>query len=449
MPDDPDDFSDISDERKAVIEELAQLRVLFDPELYSHDVWSEGFKNIFQAKIEAARPLTEREQTLYQEQIEDLSTKIFAKQEQERQERLEREKRERKRQALKDDISRLSNSAPPASREQAAQDVARSTFSSLTAKANFFGSFGRGSSHSEERAYLLACFAELAYLHRHKRETKAERRAIFCPSLMLQRLIDFDLRLDLTTLRGTPGTLAEADIFIHETERFVYVMVQTRMFNVVVVRGTVFTSLYDWLVNLSVGRRWHRGQKFHRGFYDEALMAAGELGPRIDFAKPTYITGHSLGAAVAGIMHHIWSASADLPLPYLFASPKYAGQIPTNHSYAVEYDLVPMIPPDCFGFENAVPTILPPTSVSHTFWESARYWFQHRTYEPHKVEKYRRLLGDLIGESASERIYLDQIREAVDGYLHRKSAWENKIKDLQRQLDELGDDDISGTPAST
>ena len=139
------------------------------------------------------------------------------------------------------------------------------------------------------------------------------------------------------------------------------------------------TMLKDWVTNLQAGRIHYPNRRqdlFHKGFYqavesiyDEVLQMVSVM-PKL----PIYITGHSLGGAMAAILYARWldeisSAKAydkfnyknDLINPlvcYAFGMPRY-GNTTTIKDLANPYhiynekDGVPTLPPRILGYSDA------------------------------------------------------------------------------------------------
>jgi putative lipase involved disintegration of autophagic bodies len=157
------------------------------------------------------------------------------------------------------------------------------------------------------------------------------------------------------------------------------------------VRGTSAlynsTFLYDCGINIKAGRASLNDRvKFHRGFAGIAIEVSGrleyELNNIINNAKDVqiYITGHSLGGAVAAIIlnllcrsysypnflcrrcgifagpfefHRIWHINS----AYTFGMPRYGNLeaiIKGRSPYHIFHgkDVVPRLPPKIFGYSN-------------------------------------------------------------------------------------------------
>jgi Lipase (class 3) len=159
------------------------------------------------------------------------------------------------------------------------------------------------------KAYVFACFSEVAYLHLLRCEIKNQARFQIYPSILLRELIRHNLQIDIRSAIRFVGDVPEDGIRVIETENFVYLIIATSEFVVISVRGST-AALRDWVVNFRAlkTRVDHRG--YHRGFYDEACRACKDVRDAVNGAArsplPIYFTGHSAGAAVAAVLAQIW-----------------------------------------------------------------------------------------------------------------------------------------------
>lgn len=266
------------------------------------------------------------------------------------------------------------------------------------------------------KAYVMACFSEIAYLHLKESElAERDRYKIFEPSLALADFKRRRLRFDLVRI----GAALEIQLEIIETQQFVYVVANVGYaavrFVVVAVRGTVATTLRDWALDLDALKNVAQHGFYHRGFSDEAERALPLLRKAVGTREPLYFTGHSLGAAVASILTQIWPEQTKTRIPYVFASPRFgtraaATRLP-RYSYVRPFDLVPHAPPRIVGYsdEGSLLTVLPPGSKQSGGWRSLWHTVSRRTAEHHSMEGIRKLLGDIVNETFSEQVYIDAV----------------------------------------
>jgi hypothetical protein len=265
--------------------------------------------------------------------------------------------------------------------------------------------------HDPIKAYVLACFSELAYLHLTDQELAArDRYKLFEPSVARTALRNWSLRLDLVAIM-----LARADmpIVIVETKRFVFIVARVQTYIVIAVRGT--HGLRDILLDFEALKNHARNGFYHRGFGDEAMIALPHLLEAAGDKQPIYITGHSLGAAVASILTQIWPDQKRVRTPYLFASPRFgtpaaARRLP-RYAYVRPLDPIPHTPPRWLGYsdEGAQVFSLPPGSMKRGGWASLWDVVRSRSLREHSIEGHRRLLGEAVGEIFPERVYVDAL----------------------------------------
>jgi len=148
------------------------------------------------------------------------------------------------------------------------------------------------------------------------------------------------------------------------SERFGFVL-QSETHVIIAFRGTSTTS--DWVSDAmasQVNYRWadHAGMS-HRGFsniYRSARDGILGLLKGINTDKAMYVTGHSLGGALATLCGMDMAANTEFrsPAVYSFASPRvgdpdFAGafQSKVGRSYRVHnrFDVVPLLPPAEFS----------------------------------------------------------------------------------------------------
>jgi hypothetical protein len=298
------------------------------------------------------------------------------------------------------------------SKMQDALDPQRLGISALRQSTPFGGLLGKiddksqnwtADDHTDMKAYIFACFSELAYLQYSKYDLIGRGRYKVVPSELLGLIQDYDIKLDIEKIfRGVQGERAIGAIATDPGREFVYVTFWTPEFVVVAVRGTVILSK-DVLIDAKFKRIWDEDHStgYHGGFFTEALTAMPELKEvnHLKYAgegKPVYFTGHSLGGAVAWILSQIWDGKHKVMTPYLYASPRIGNEKVAKmrriYSYVRTNDMVPRVPPLSFGFCDPDFQIeIPGGDPWKAGWEMMVDWWH--AIGNHKIGRYRRELG--------------------------------------------------------
>jgi hypothetical protein len=223
------------------------------------------------------------------------------------------------------------------------------------------------SSFSLEKAYFCSLFSELAYEHVPAYELADRSRVKVVPCLAYQEIVRQGIATDVgVTLRGSEFV----EFFVIERHYVIVVGVRTPDVVIVAIRGTKY--LYDWKVNLNAMRHPlpHFGSTLHvhYGFFRAIASCFDALTEKlrgyVEDDVPIYVTGHSLGGAMAAILYAVWGMprsywmgrdATPIDSGYVFGMPKY-GDLNTvtwlpipHHIYNTE-DIVPSVPPDWLGF---------------------------------------------------------------------------------------------------
>ncbi len=268
------------------------------------------------------------------------------------------------------------------------------------------------------KAYVMACLSEIAYLHLTDAEVGAHSRyKLFEPSVAHSLLAAQGWRFDLRQVFN--AATGDLPLAIIERPRFVYLVIRMNDFTIIAVRGTRMHKIDDWAIDLDFLKNPATDGFYHRGFHDEACAALGALVAAVDGRAPLYLTGHSLGAAVASILAQIWpdlhpARHPDphiVKTPYVFASPRFATRAAARrqprHAFARPFDIVPHLPPKWLGYsdDGALATRLsrPPGAAA-----AARI-----SRNPHSIESIRRLMGLRVGEDYAETAYVDVLVDVL------------------------------------
>ncbi len=192
-------------------------------------------------------------------------------------------------------------------------------------------------------------------------------------------------------------------IFRGHSQAFVF----TNDKNIIVAfRGTEGDNIFDWWSDLKFRKRSITSipGKWHRGFIAATQQLMLQLLSRVHFAGKTrrvYITGHSMGAAMAGIFA-VYLARMQLDKHVrgiaLFGCPRFANAKAANwlsnkyagllHRWSVVGDRVTGVPPSIFGYRH-VGRNHELTGPKRTFWDRLRIISQRlMRWKHHSVKTY-------------------------------------------------------------
>jgi lipase (class 3) len=200
--------------------------------------------------------------------------------------------------------------------------------------------------YSDRTAAMMAHFAELAYVPFVDGTSR--------PDPGQPRLEKVDGWKALEDLLTPGGFELRATFNIDNVQAFL--AVNPGEFAVLAFRGTA--NLADWGINLNASRRplpGFAGVSVHTGFWDAFAAMAGPIKAAVDqhTSSPQlglYITGHSLGGALAQIASAVLERD-NLAACYTFGSPRVATlafdhAVKCPHYRGVDnWDLVPGVPP--------------------------------------------------------------------------------------------------------
>jgi Lipase (class 3) len=208
-------------------------------------------------------------------------------------------------------------------------------------------------------AGALALIANLAYCTPDAKECERKNRAKVVPCELYARLLQ-EGPVDFIALMES---MDFPDVSIIRTKCFVAIVVPARDLFLVGVRGTQFA--YDWFLNVRITKKRNQiGDRFHSGFYSEAhklfVLLRQDLANRLQRNRRStdprlFLSGHSLGGAIAAILHqHDMTPAAGC---YTFAAPRICSsrsldRISQPFALRRELDIVPHLPPKSFGYAD-------------------------------------------------------------------------------------------------
>jgi len=221
-----------------------------------------------------------------------------------------------------------------------------------------FDKYSHISKYSEEVAYQLKRFSDISYCPYKK------IKAWDCDNCKTESQAGFKLL-------GQPfGAKSELSAYVGLAP-----IADEKKAIVIAFRGTVFNSIKNWATNLSFAKKsaskiGAKG-KVHGGFMKGYNQMEADVLKALKLAKADckrckiYITGHSLGGALATIAAakligngHI---SPKRTVVYHFGSPRvgdktfarwFEKNIPNSWRVTHGYDIVPTVPPSGFGFQH-------------------------------------------------------------------------------------------------
>ena len=270
------------------------------------------------------------------------------------------------------------------------------------------------------KSSVSAITATLAYCAIEEDERNEISRAKLIPCQLYQELIESESVDIIDILRGSDFPNAT----VVRTTRCVAVIIPVGDFFLISVRGTKY--FYDWLVNLQITKTFGAGQYFHVGF----LRAAQELCYAItnrctelyaDKIKNNgcaiYLSGHSLGGAVAAILNQMKLPTA-VNACYVFASPRISNLSILRGTYCPfatrrYLDIVPHCPPRGLNYAD-LPIQQAPDGSSFSvtkgpeLYEFTRWIISlafNQFINNHCIEHYKREVFDAVKQCDQVRPY--------------------------------------------
>lgn len=286
---------------------------------------------------------------------------------------------------------------------------------------------------SLDKAYVCSLFSYLAYLRVADFELADANRVNVIPCYAYQNIVRTGQIFDFDGFLRS-GDFGEFFVIIR---RYV-IIIGIRTPNVIFVsmRGTKY--LYDWLVNINSSKYRHDGDggvsSFHRGFFRAIVPCFEPISIELDkyLSKnpiPIYVTGHSLGGAIAAIMHALWGMTISSRYVqegivhnllrahscFTYGMPRY-GDFNVIAKYRSPYhlynekDIVPTVPPRWLGFESCGSEYKVDGTAIEQLSRRESFKFMNWIYNlvsgrgisDHAIEEYRSRILNVLDAKSSE-----------------------------------------------
>ena len=222
--------------------------------------------------------------------------------------------------------------------------------------------------YSDRTAWLMACLSELAYLRFNPFFSDGQKEHFIAN---IEKLMDAKRVAKLTALVGVVGYDHEEErksleaelghVRLKLTETFdrkgtQAILVKSDKFVALAFRGTEATSLQDIKADCSATFvPCESGGRVHVGFNDAYEQVAADIQTKLESEEyaglPLFITGHSLGGALATIAAKRIQHHAGIAACYTFGSPRVGDEDWSEGMRTIVYrivnaaDCVTMLPP--------------------------------------------------------------------------------------------------------
>ena len=141
----------------------------------------------------------------------------------------------------------------------------------------------------------------------------------------------------------------ENKLYEIRNNEFSYHVKQDRGVSILIFRGTDNAKNIGTDIDVRPAHDKSLDVYFHKGFKDAATWIFEDINDKYELEKTVYLTGHSLGGAIAQIIG-LWLNNAGYNVQiYTFGSPKvsttFFGNRPIHYRVLVRNDPVPFVPP--------------------------------------------------------------------------------------------------------
>ena len=281
-----------------------------------------------------------------------------------------------------------------------------------------------------EKAYVCAVLANVAYLELTDYELTHHKYVKLIPSLCYREVVARGINIDL---RQFLSQAEFRDVFVIPTEHLIVVgMVQNDVI-FIALRGTRFFALSDWLIDLHSRSvpTYVNGipGAFHSGFYLHITQCIEQIADAVSKRQssppmPVYVVGHSLGGAMAAILHALdnthfasyyrggseISVNINTTCSYTYGMPRYGNepmvyQLRSPYCLINENDVVPTVPPKWLDYADAPDrwrlsdngTLVPASHKIPWLLSAAKRLYLLRGLSRHRIENYVKFLAKTVG----------------------------------------------------
>jgi triacylglycerol lipase len=223
--------------------------------------------------------------------------------------------------------------------------------------------------YSDRTCWLMACLSELAYLRFNPLFTNLQQQKLVVKYLeefdqkskksSLMKLIDlvaYDHQSEIEKLNSSLSALNAELVTTFDANGTQAILVSTDKFIALAFRGTEATSIKDIKADAKANTvKCDSGGMIHTGFKLAFEDVAIDIQSKLDQAefkdKPLFITGHSLGGALATIAAKKLSHGGGISACYTFGSPRVGDEVWISNIKTPLYrvvnaaDCVTMMPP--------------------------------------------------------------------------------------------------------